>query len=81
MCFASVVKDLLPLVFAKLRDNLPLLTLFSFHSLHRRGASLAYLQGVQLKLIMDHGIWRSKQGIAPYLIASMEQFLNVTRVM
>ena len=80
-CFAPVVKDLLPLVFAELRDNPALLRRFSFHSLRRGGASWAYRQGVPLKLIMGHGIWRSKQGIAPYLIASMEQRLAVTRVM
>jgi hypothetical protein len=80
-CFASVVKDVLPLVFPEFKSNTELLKRFSFHSLRRGGASWAYRQGVPLKLIMGHGIWRSKQGIAPYLIANMEQRLAVTRVM
>jgi len=79
--YSSVVRDLLPLVFSEFKEAPWLLSRFSFHSLRRGGASWAYRQGVPLKLIMGHGIWRSKQGIAPYLIADKRQRLGVTRVM
>jgi len=79
--FASVVKDTLPLVFVEMRTFPQLLAKFSFHSLRRGGDSWAYRQGVPLKSIMSHGIWKSKQGITPYLISDLTQRLDVTRAM
>lgn len=80
-CFASVIKDVLPLVFAELAQQPAVLAHFSFHSLHRGGGSWAYRQGVQLKLIMGHWRWHSKQGIAPYLVADLNQRLGITLAM
>eukprot|EP00961_Rhodomonas_salina_P084907 1140418-Rhodomonas_salina.1 len=79
--FSSCVVKYLRLTFTDVEEGSWLDQTFSFHSLRRGGASHAHHRGVPLKLIMGHGLWRSKGGIAPYLVADFQQRLTVTSLM
>jgi len=54
---------------------------FSWHSLRRGGASHAFRQHTDLRLVMGHGLWKSEAGVRPYMTADLRGKLTVTRAM
>mmetsp|Transcript_51080 Transcript_51080/g.103871 ORF Transcript_51080/g.103871 Transcript_51080/m.103871 type:complete len:443 (-) Transcript_51080:248-1576(-) len=58
-----------------------LLSRYSWHSLRRGGASHACRIHLDKHLVMGHGLWKSEDGVQPYLSADLEGKLAVTRAM
>mmetsp|Transcript_18283 Transcript_18283/g.37063 ORF Transcript_18283/g.37063 Transcript_18283/m.37063 type:complete len:144 (+) Transcript_18283:2911-3342(+) len=54
---------------------------FSWHSLRRGGASHACRIHTDTRMVMGHGLWKSEEGVRPYLVADLEGKLAVTRAM
>mmetsp|Transcript_62707 Transcript_62707/g.130355 ORF Transcript_62707/g.130355 Transcript_62707/m.130355 type:complete len:182 (-) Transcript_62707:499-1044(-) len=52
--------------FAEFGDPV-LLKRFSWHSLRRGGASHAWREGVDMRLLMAHGIWHTEAGVLQYM--------------
>jgi len=68
-------------VFQEFVDNPSLLSQFSWHSLRRGGATHAAHARVPPRHIMGHGVWRSEEGIRPYIINNFRSLLGVTEAM
>jgi len=58
-----------------------LLGRFSWHSLRRGGASHAFRASLDQRLVMGHGLWRSEEGVRPYMAADLRGKLCVTKCM
>jgi len=54
---------------------------FSWHSLRRGGASHAVRQQADHRLVMGHGLWKSEEGMRPYMTADLAGKLVVTQMM
>mmetsp|Transcript_47303 Transcript_47303/g.96675 ORF Transcript_47303/g.96675 Transcript_47303/m.96675 type:complete len:428 (+) Transcript_47303:665-1948(+) len=68
-------------VFQEFSEQPELLSQFSWHSLRRGGASHAAQSQVDRQHIMGHGVWRSEDGIRPYVMTNFEGKLGVTERM
>jgi len=61
--------------------NVELLARFSWHSLRRGGASHAFREKTDKRLVMGHGLWKSEEGVRPYMVADLHGKLSVTQCM
>mmetsp|Transcript_30392 Transcript_30392/g.62654 ORF Transcript_30392/g.62654 Transcript_30392/m.62654 type:complete len:259 (+) Transcript_30392:341-1117(+) len=61
--------------------DVKLLGRFSWHSLRRGGASHAFRARLDQRLVMGHGLWRSEEGVRPYMAADLRGKLCVTECM
>jgi len=66
--------------FGEFRDE-ELLSRFSWHSLRRGGASHAFREKTDMRLVMGHGLWKSEEGVRPYMAADLRGKLTVTQCM
>jgi len=67
--------------FTEFAEQPDLLARFSWHSLRRGGASRAFRELTDPRLIMGHGLWKSEGGVRPYMSADLAGKLTVTRAM
>ena len=79
--FGGVLLLHLAQVYEEFAPGSVLRTRFSWHSLRRGGASYAFRLGLDMRLIMGHGAWRTEGGIAPYVAAGLRGKLSVTGAM
>mmetsp|Transcript_54645 Transcript_54645/g.111583 ORF Transcript_54645/g.111583 Transcript_54645/m.111583 type:complete len:141 (+) Transcript_54645:281-703(+) len=78
---ADCLRHCLSQVFQELHDNPALLAQFSWHSLRRGGASHAHHNHVPIHDIMGHGVWRSEEGISPYINSDFRGKIGVSASM
>ena len=76
--FGGVLLLHLSQIYVEFAPGATLRTRFSWHSLRRGGASYAFRLGLDMRLIMGHGAWRTEAGVAPYLAAGLGGKLSVT---
>mmetsp|Transcript_51390 Transcript_51390/g.104569 ORF Transcript_51390/g.104569 Transcript_51390/m.104569 type:complete len:453 (-) Transcript_51390:33-1391(-) len=76
-CLKSGLKE----CFTEFGSDPALLSRFTWHSLRRGGASHSFRDHLDARLIMGHGLWKSEEGVRPYMAASLEGKLKVTRTM